>query len=55
MFKGETPKLKDPEIKSMIEKYPPPPNIQKLIDKLTKVAENPNNVLLDHEGSTKHS
>jgi hypothetical protein len=55
MFKGETPKLKDPAIKTMIEKYPPPPNIQKLIDKLTKVAENPNIVLIEQEGDTKNS
>jgi hypothetical protein len=39
MFKGETPKLKDPEIKANISKYPPPPNIEKLIAKLTKVTE----------------
>jgi hypothetical protein len=44
MFKGETPKLKDPVIKTMIEKYPPPPNIQKLIEKLTKVTEMPNDI-----------
>ncbi len=39
MFKGETPKLKDPEIKANISKYPPPPNIEKLVAKLTKVTE----------------
>jgi hypothetical protein len=39
MFKGETPKLKDPEIKAKISKYPPPPNIEKLVAKLTKVSE----------------
>ena len=39
MFKGETPKLKDPDIKEKISKYPPPPNIDKLVAKLTKVSE----------------
>jgi hypothetical protein len=39
MFKGETPKLKDPDIKDKISKYPPPPNIEKLVAKLTKITE----------------
>ena len=39
MFKGETPKLKDPDIKAKISKYPPPPNIENLVAKLTKITE----------------
>jgi hypothetical protein len=36
LFKGETPKVSDSEIKGLITKYPPPPNIQRLIFKLTE-------------------
>ena len=38
MFKGETPKLSDAEIKSKIQKYPPQPNFQKLVQKLFRGA-----------------
>jgi hypothetical protein len=36
MFRGETPKVTDPDIKSMIKKYPPKPNIEALMAELTK-------------------
>lgn len=31
--------MKDPDIKAKISKYPPPPNIEKLVAKLTKITE----------------
>ncbi len=30
LFKGSTPKVSDDEIKGLINKYPPPPNIQRI-------------------------
>jgi hypothetical protein len=33
-FTGETPKVSDLEIQSLIKKYPPPPNIEKIKQKI---------------------
>jgi hypothetical protein len=34
MFTGATPKMTDSDIKSLIRKYPPPPNIKKLMQQI---------------------
>lgn len=36
MFRAETPKLNDPDIKALVAKYPPAPNIDKLMSRLKR-------------------
>lgn len=35
-FRAETPKVSDGEIRGLIRKYPPPPNVEKIKDKINE-------------------